>query len=127
TTIFLVFALLLVFSYFFRPYYLLVVIISIVLFSVSKLNFKNKKVTTVFYGIAVAIIISLSYGAIKGKFISQKTRENINEYRIAGEEATNSAIISPVATCTGYGECCGIVCGVVSVSLPINGLKHVLS
>ncbi|MDO7172158.1 hypothetical protein [Mariniflexile sp. AS56] len=127
TTVFFVFILLLVFSYFFRPYYLLIAIVGIVFFITSKISFKNKKVATIFYGLAMVIVMSLSYGAVKGKFISQKTREDLNELRISGDTATNSAIVSPISVDTWYGESFGIVYGFFSVNFPLNGLKHLLS
>ncbi|MBJ7879675.1 hypothetical protein [Gelidibacter salicanalis] len=127
STIVIVLTLLLFFGYFFRPYYILIAILSVVLFLVSKVNFKNKKITTLFYGILVAIIMSLSYGLVKGKFISQKTREDLNETRIGGEQSANSAIVSPLDSSTWYGESFGIVYGFFSVNIPVNGLRHFMS
>ena len=126
-TIFVVLVLLFFFGIIFRPYYILIAIISIVLFLVSKVSFKNKNVITVFYGILIAIIMSLSYGAVKGKFISQKTREDLNELREGSEDAANSAIVSPIGTDTWYGESFGIIYGFFTVNIPINGLKHFMS
>ena len=121
-----VLGLLLFFGYFFRQYFMLVAAISVVFYMVSRVNFKNKKMATLLYGLSIAIILSLSYGFIKGTFLSQETRENINEIR-SGQEATNSVIVSPIPTDTWYGESFGIVYGFVSVNFPINGFKHILS
>ncbi|MFD0834735.1 hypothetical protein ACFQ0I_03080 [Mariniflexile aquimaris] len=125
-TVVYILGLLLFFGYFFRQYYILVAVISVVFYAVSRVNFKNKRLVTFFYGLFIAIIMSLSYGIIKGTFLSYETREFINEFR-AGRDATNSAIISPIPTDTWYGESFGIVYGFISVNLPVNGLKHIMS
>ena len=125
-TIFIVLALLLFFGYFFREYYFLVVVISIVFFLASNVSIRNKKIATFFYGLVTAILISLSYGVVKGEFISYKTRESFNELRINGE-ATNSMIVSPIDTDTWYGESFGIIYGFFSVNFPVNGLKYIAS
>lgn len=124
--IILILGLLLFFGYFFRPYYILVAIVSFVFYAVSRINFKKKKIATIFYGISVTIIMSLSYGLVKGEFISQKTRETINEAR-SGGAATNTVITSPISTDTWYGESFGIVYGFFSVNFPVNSLKFIKS
>ncbi|MDY0780409.1 hypothetical protein [Tenacibaculum sp. IB213877] len=118
--------LLIFFGYFFREYYLLIAFLSVVFYLISKTNIKNKNIATIFYGLLVAISVSLSYGVVKGEFISQKTRESYNESRKNGV-ANNSAITSPIKTDSWYGESFGIVYGFFSINLPINGFKHILS
>ncbi|RBW59602.1 hypothetical protein DS884_07660 [Tenacibaculum sp. E3R01] len=117
---------LIVFGSFFREYYMLVAFLSVIFYLVSKVNIKKKKLATIFYGLLTAVFVSLSYGVIKGEFISQKTRESYNALRMNGE-ASNSMIISPLNTESWYGESFGIVYGFFSVNLPLNGLKHYLS
>ena len=124
-TLLLIFLGLLFFGIWYRPYYVLIPIIASVIYLTSLINFKRKVLTGIFSGLLVVIFLSLSYGVVKGEFLSQSTREALNEERL-GEEATNSAIRSPLKTDTWYGETFGVLYGFVSVNVPINGLKHVL-
>ncbi|CAL2090782.1 conserved membrane protein of unknown function [Tenacibaculum sp. 190524A02b] len=125
-TVFLVLLLLVFFGVFFREYYILIAFLSLIFWAVSKINIKNKRIATIAYGLITAICISLSYGIIKGQFISNKTRESYNLSRINGE-ASNSMIMSPIDTEYWYGESFGIIYGFFSVNLPVNGLKHIFS
>lgn len=125
TTVFILFALIVLFGIWYRPYYILIPIVSGVIYLTSLINFKRKVLAGIFSGLLVLVFLSLSYGLVQGKYLSQSTREELNEQR-AGEEATNSAITSPVATEFWYGEAVGIFYGFASVNLPLNGLKHIL-
>lgn len=116
-----------IFAFIYRPYYIVITIISLVLFIASRITIKNKHVVSVIYGLSILILMSLSYGMVKGKYISQKTREAHNEIRVNSTEASNSAIISPVPTDTWYGESFGIVYGFFSANLPVNEFKHIFS
>lgn len=118
--------LLFVFGAFYRPYFMLIPIIAVGMYSVSFVNFKSKTITTLFYGIVIAIFLSLSYGLIKGKFLSESSREAVNSGRTVAQDA-NSMIVSPLKPDTWYGETIGIIYGFFSVNIPINGLKHLLS
>jgi len=122
-TIILIFFGLFIFGVWYRPYYVLIPIIAGVIYLTSLINFKRKVLTGIFSGLLIAIFLSLSYGFVKGEYLSQSTRENLNEERL-GEEATNSAITSPLKTDTWYGETYGVVYGFVSVNAPVNGFKH---
>ncbi|TYP99899.1 hypothetical protein C7447_101506 [Tenacibaculum adriaticum] len=126
TTVIITLLILTFFGYFFREYYMLIVLLTLIFYFISRVNIKNKKLATLFYGLLIAIGVSLSYGLIKGQFISQKTRESFNEFR-KNDGENNSAIYSPVKTDTWYGESFGIVYGFFSVNLPFNGLKHITS
>lgn len=128
-TAFISFVWLVLFGYFFREYYFLVIIVALMLFVLNKIKFKNRKVLNIIFGLFFAISISLSYGVVKGVFLSQETREQLNDFRkLQGAEAMNSAIISPVKTDTWYGESFGIVYGFFTVNLPYNSiLSHVFS
>jgi hypothetical protein len=69
----------------------------------SFINFKNKTITTIFYGLLIAVLLSLSYGVLKGKYFSEISREVVNSTRMASGDA-NSIITSPVKPDTWYGE-----------------------
>lgn len=114
------------FGLFYRPYMVLIVPLSIVMFLISKIKLRNKAFVTISLALLVTIILSLSYGFIKGEFFSQSTREELNLFRKNSPDA-NSMITSPVLTDTWYGESISIVYGFFSVNIPINGLKFILS
>ncbi|GLB52894.1 hypothetical protein NBRC110019_19340 [Neptunitalea chrysea] len=120
------FTLLLIFAVFYRIYYLFIIVLSIGMFALSKLNLRNKRLTTIFISLMGMVFISLSYGVVKGKYISEETRYRINISRL-GEDNANSMILSPMAPDTWYGELVSIFHGFFSVNLPVNGLKHLLS
>ncbi|QTE21498.1 hypothetical protein [Polaribacter cellanae] len=121
-----IFCLLLVFFFgiFFRPYFILVAVLTPILFLINKVKLNNKKTAIFFYGLLVTIMMSLSYGFLKGEFMSQSSREYINNIRDGGK-ATNSVIVSPVDTNKWYGETVGIMYGFFSVNLPLNSFKHI--
>ncbi|MFL1894421.1 hypothetical protein ACJRPK_01885 [Aquimarina sp. 2-A2] len=112
---------LLVFSYFFRSYYLLVGIVSIAIYYGSKIKFKNKKLLIISIGITTVVFLSLSYGIVKGSYISDSTRELINSRRDA---YNNTQIVSPISTDTWYGETVGILYGIYTVNLPLNAFLY---
>ncbi|KRB54800.1 hypothetical protein [Flavobacterium sp. Root186] len=118
--------LLLIFGVFFRPYYLLIPVIGVGMYLVSLISFKSKTITTIFYGLLIAVFLSFSHGIIKGKYLSEISRELVNSDRVGSSDA-NSIIISPVKTDTWYGETIGIFYGFFTVNIPLNGLKHILS
>ncbi|SHG52157.1 hypothetical protein [Flavobacterium defluvii] len=118
--------LLLIFGVFFRPYYLLIPVIGGGMYLISLVTFKNKTITTIFYGLLIAVFLSFSHGIIKGKYLSEISREVVNSDRVGSADA-NSIIISPVETDTWYGETIGIFYGFFTVNIPVNGLKHILS
>jgi hypothetical protein len=119
-------ALLFVFGALYRPYFALIPVVAVGMYWVSFINFKNKTISTIFYGLLLAVFLSLSYGAVKGKHFSEISREIINNSRVGSADA-NSIIISPVKPDTWYGETIGIVYGFFTVNVPVNGLKHLLS
>ena len=106
-TIFIIVMLLVCFGTLYRPYFALIPIVSGGMYLVSFINFKNKTLTTVFYGLLIAIFLSLSYGALKGKYFSEISREVVNSTRLSSADA-NSIITSPVKTDTWYGEAISI-------------------
>lgn len=122
------FALLFFFAFFFREYFALVVVLSISMHLISFVSFKSKRIVTIATGLLLLICISLSYGVVKGKFISESTRYDVNNRRIELNTGNaNSLITSPIKPDTWYGESFSIVYGFFSVNLPFNGIKHLLS
>lgn len=125
-TIIISIVLLIVFGALYRPYFALIPIVGGGMYLVSFINFKNKTVTTIFYGLLIAVFLSLSYGVLKGKYFSEISREVVNSTRLSSGDA-NSIITSPVKTDTWYGETISVFYGFFTVNLPLNGLKHILS
>ncbi len=120
-----VMVLLLFFGSFFRTYYLLIPIISIGMYFITKINFKNKAITSIFYGITIIIFLSIAHGLVKGKHLSESNREALNAERT---KDNNSEIVSPISTKTWYGETVGIIYGFFEINIPIiEGFKHILS
>jgi hypothetical protein len=112
----------LVFGAFFRPYFALIPFIAFGLYLASFIKIKSKILLNIFSGILMACFISLSYGLIKGEFMSQSSREVLNAKRI-GRSDSQTIIVSPVKTDNFIGESVGIFYGFISVNLPVNGLK----
>lgn len=109
----------------YRPYFVLLPIVAMSMYWISCIKIQNRTFATLCYGIGVMILLSLSYGVIQGKFLSEQTREFLNLARLNSPDA-NSIILSPVKTDTWYGEIIGILYGFFTVNLPLNGLKHFL-
>lgn len=110
------------FGLWFRPYFSLIPILAIGVSLVSKVKIKNKLFFNILIGLLIACFISLSYGVLKGEFMSQSSRERLNTKRI-GRDDSQTLIISPVRTDTFPGESVGIFYGFFTVNLPINGLR----
>jgi hypothetical protein len=118
--------LLIVFGALYRPYFALIPVVGGGMYLISFVDFKNKTVMTIFYGLLIAVFLSLSYGVLKGKYFSEISREVVNSTRMVSSDA-NSIITSPVKTDTWYGEIVGVFYGFFTVNIPLNGLKHILS
>ncbi len=111
----------------FRSYYALIPIIAVGINFISQIKFKRKIFSTLFFGILIAVFISISHGFVKGKYMSESTREGLNTERKNSKDA-NSMIVSPVATGSWYGETIGIFNGFIAVNIPVvEGIKHLLS
>jgi hypothetical protein len=115
-----------VFGALYRPYFALIPIIGGGMYLVSFINFKNKTITTIFYGLLIAVFLSLSYGVLKGKYFSEVSREVVNSTRLVSADA-NSMITPPVKPDTWYGETIAVFYGFFTVNIPVNGLKHIFS
>lgn len=122
TTILLLF----VFGALYRPYFALIPIIAGGMYLISFINFKNKTITVIFYGLLIAVFLSLSYGIVKGEHFSEMSRELVNKDRMGSADA-NSMIVSPVKPDTWYGETIAVFYGFFTVNVPVNGLKHIFS
>jgi len=114
--------LLLFFGWWYRSYYLMLPVIALVLHGLSYIRLRSKLIAGLVTGLGVAIFLSLSYGMVTGTFMSESTREFINQIRLNASDA-QTAIISPIKTDTGGGEAFGIVYGFFTVNLPINALR----
>ncbi|MEP0480017.1 MAG: hypothetical protein ABJD23_07360, partial [Nonlabens sp.] len=118
--------LLMLFGAIFRPYYFLIPIISVGIYLINLVSIKNKIFSNIFYGLLIAIFISLSYGLLKGQYMSESSREELNKVRIAKKNTNaDTMIISPIKTDSFYGESIGIFYGFLTVNLPINGLQFI--
>lgn len=118
--------LLIIFGAVYRPYFALIPIIAGGMYLISFINFKNKTITTIFYGLLIAFFLSLSYGIVKGKYFSEMSREVVNKARIGSADA-NSMITPPLKPDTWYGEMTAVFYGFFTVNIPVNGLKHLFS
>ncbi|MAW96010.1 MULTISPECIES: hypothetical protein [unclassified Leeuwenhoekiella] len=125
TTISMVFLLLIAFGLWFRLYYAILPVLTLMIFYASRIKIKQQVLAGLVTGFVVMIFISLSYGFLKGEFLSESTREALNAERL-GKLATNSVINSPVKPDTWYGESFSILYGFISVNIPVNGLRHIL-
>jgi hypothetical protein len=122
-TVIISFLMFIIFAIVFRPYYIFLPIISLSMFCFLYVKSRYKVWNLIMASIFVVVFMSLSYGAIEGKFISASTRESHNKDRMGSKEA-QSMLQSPIPTDTWYGEVVGIYYGYLSVNLPLNGLKH---
>ncbi len=122
TTIIVTSVLLLFLGSFFRPYYALVALVALGMYFVSFIKIKNYKIASILYGLLILISISLSYGIVKGEYLSHKARSFMSD-----NPDVNTLIRPPLETDTWYGETVSIFYGFFSVNLPINGLKYSLS
>ncbi|KOS07097.1 hypothetical protein AM493_14420 [Flavobacterium akiainvivens] len=110
----------------FRIYFCLIPVLAMCMYAVTFVKLKNKTLATYTYGLLIIIFMSLSYGILKGEFLTESTRGFVNSDR-SNALASNSIIVSPLPLGTWYGEIVSILHGFFSVNLPVNGLKHILS
>jgi hypothetical protein len=124
-TLWLSFALFLIFGLFFRSYYLFVPVIATLMYLFTFIKINNKTIKTILFSIFIAVAMSFSYKLIIGKYISESTREMHNLERIRSDEA-QSMIQSPIPTDSWYGETFGVFYGYVSVNIPLNAIHQLL-
>lgn len=118
--------LLVFYGVFFRPYFVLLPVIAGVMYLVSLIRLKNRTASVIFFAIIAMVFITLSYGVVKGEYISQSTRESHNLDRMGSDQA-NSMIVSPVETDTWYGETFAVFYGFLTVNIPVTAFKFILS
>ncbi|PQJ16236.1 hypothetical protein BST99_11340 [Aureicoccus marinus] len=117
-----VFLLLFWFGVWYRPYYLLVPFFAAVLYFGSFIKLKNTGINNVIFGLFFACLLSLSFGVVKGEYLTEGTRERLNKDR-KGREDSQTIILSPVKTDNVIGESVSIFYGFVSVNFPVNGFR----
>lgn len=118
-----VFALFFLFGFYFRVYYALIPFVAVAVSIISNVKTKFKTLNVFFISVLSCVFISLSYGFVKGEFMSSSSREQFNETRV-GREDSQTLIMSPIKTDTALGEAAGIFYGYFSVNIPLNGLKY---
>lgn len=112
------------FGWFYRQYFILVPFLALGLYVLSYVKFKNKLLSVMTSGVMLACFMSLSYGLIKGEFMSEGSREQLNRERLKqGDQDAATMIISPIKTDSFHGETLGIVYGFFTVNLPVTGLR----
>lgn len=117
-----IFLMFLFFGAWFRAYYALIPVLAIGISGLIKIKINNRIFFNILTGLLIACFLSLSYGFIKGKFMSEGTREALNFKRL-GREDSQTLILSPLKTDNYIGESVGIFYGFFSVNFPVNGLK----
>ncbi len=119
--------LLLFFGWFYREYFILMPLLAFGIYLCSFIKIRNKAVFNISIGIIILCFMSLAHGIIKGSFISESSRHELNiERNKLGDENAATMILSPVEPDTFHGEVFGIVYGFFSVNLPIAGLRFLL-
>ena len=109
----------------YRAYYILIPVLSLLLYWVSTIRMQNRIIFMMSTGLFAVIALSLSYSFIKGEYFSELSRELVNSTRVYSAEA-NSMIDPPLTVDTWYGEAVSITYGFFSVNLPVNGLRFLL-
>lgn len=109
----------------FRPYYVFLPFLVFGMYLTLFLFKKNKFLWIVLSGVGMLIVVSLILYGIKGEYLTELYREQINDAR-RGAEYSNSIITSPLRPITFLNEIFSIVYGIVSVNVPIEGFKHIL-
>lgn len=118
------FLLILFFGWWYRQYFMLVPVIATTIYFISFILTKKKAIYNILISLIVACAISFTYGILSGQFMSESSREKLNEYR-EGMRNAETAITSPVETDSFLGEAVGIVYGYITVNVPVNGLKFI--
>jgi hypothetical protein len=115
-------ALLIFFGVWYRPYFALMPFLSFGLYYLSKINIRNRVLNNIIGGLLIACFMSLSYGIVKGEFMTESSREALNQKRI-GREDSQTIILSPIKTDNIVGESVGIFYGFLAVNFPLDGFK----
>ena len=109
------------FGLWYRIYFIMIPVLAVVSFLVFRLKIRKKIITSIFVSVLAAIFMSLSYAVISGEYMSESTREELNEKR-KGRQDSQTIILSPIKTNSAVGEAVGITYGYVTVNLPFESL-----
>lgn len=110
-----------VFSYWYRPYFVLIPIIAVTVHLLSRLNLSKHSFRVFFYGLGITVFLFLSAGIVKGTYF-QMEKGTYNVERIANGEPANSAVIPPIVENTWYAEVVGIFHGFLKINFPVTDM-----
>lgn len=110
------------FGLIFRIYFVVNALICVYLSIINIPRFRSKNFHLIFLGILLVISMTVAYGMATGSFISNGTRDFVNETRT---ENNNSQIVPPLTTDTWYGEATGVVYSFFVLHLSVNTFKHI--
>lgn len=108
----------------FRPYYVLLPFLVLGMYFTLLIVRKQRVPWVILSGISMLIVVSLIVYSLKGEYLTELYREQVNDPR-RGEEYANSIISSPLRPNTFFKEIFSILYGIVSVNLPIEGFRHI--
>ena len=109
------------FGLWYRIYFIMIPILAVTSFMVFRLKIRKKIIVSIFVSVLAAIFMSVSYAVVSGEYMSESTREELNEKR-KGRQDSQTLILSPVKTNNAIGEAVGIMYGYVTVNLPFESL-----
>ena len=109
------------FGLWYRIYFVMIPVLAVTSFLVFRLKISKKIITSIFISLFAAIFMSISYDAVSGEYMSESTREELNEKR-KGRQDSQTLIVSPIRTNNPVGEAVGIIYGYVTVNLPFESI-----
>ena len=109
------------FGLWYRIYFIMIPVLAVTSFMVFRLKIRKKIIVSIFASVLAAIFMSVSYAVVSGEYMSESTREELNEKR-KGRQDSQTLILSPVKTNSPIGEAVGIMYGYVTVNLPFESL-----
>ena len=109
------------FGLWYRIYFVMIPVLAVTSFLVFRLKISKKIITSIFISLLAAIFMSISYDAVSGEYMSESTREELNEKR-KGRQDSQTLIVSPIRTNNPVGEAVGIIYGYVTVNLPFESI-----
>ena len=109
------------FGLWYRIYFIMIPVLAVTSFMVFRLKIRKKIIVSIFASVLAAIFMSVSYAVFSGEYMSESTREELNEKR-KGRQDSQTLILSPVKTNSPIGEAVGIMYGYVTVNLPFESL-----
>ncbi len=83
------FLILIIFGIFFRSYFALIPVISILLYFISKIKYTNRTFGIIIISVLVIILFSALHYLAKGEFFSDLARNSVNEVRQGSEDANS--------------------------------------